>query len=282
MPRRPSPPPVIFLKAIWPSYATIEPFFALTASPGQVDGEHLAALESELSHGTTLAAAGRPEQGRVADMRRYGLRVLSDPPPGTGRDDAPVSSLRKRLRSRADPASTPKVPPWTSRPPPPCTGCASSPSPRRCPSRPCCSSARVLSRISDIDFLMMPLGMLHGMLFVALRGVPAGRVAPRPSGRSSGRPVLRALGPAVRRALRRASCSSEDEADGVIAARARAEGHGQRMIVAFSVTPLGVGEDVGEYVADAVRVVRESGLPQPHRRDVHLGGGRVGRGAWTS
>ncbi|MER7918194.1 MULTISPECIES: MTH1187 family thiamine-binding protein [unclassified Streptomyces] len=33
------------------------------------------------------------------------------------------------------------------------------------------------------------------------------------------------------------------------------------MIVAFSVTPLGVGKDVGEYVADAVRVVRESGLP---------------------
>lgn len=37
------------------------------------------------------------------------------------------------------------------------------------------------------------------------------------------------------------------------------------MIVAFSVTPLGVGEDVGSYVADAVRVVRESGLP--HRTD---------------
>jgi uncharacterized protein (TIGR00106 family) len=33
------------------------------------------------------------------------------------------------------------------------------------------------------------------------------------------------------------------------------------MIVAFSVTPLGVGDSVGEYVADAVRVVRESGLP---------------------
>ncbi|KIF76760.1 hypothetical protein QR77_28635 [Streptomyces sp. 150FB] len=33
------------------------------------------------------------------------------------------------------------------------------------------------------------------------------------------------------------------------------------MIIAFSVSPLGVGEDVGEYVADAVRVVRESGLP---------------------
>ena len=32
------------------------------------------------------------------------------------------------------------------------------------------------------------------------------------------------------------------------------------MLVAFSVTPLGVGEAVAEYVADAVRVVRESGL----------------------
>ena len=33
------------------------------------------------------------------------------------------------------------------------------------------------------------------------------------------------------------------------------------MLVAFSVTPLGVGEGVGEIVAEAVRVVRESGLP---------------------
>jgi uncharacterized protein (TIGR00106 family) len=33
------------------------------------------------------------------------------------------------------------------------------------------------------------------------------------------------------------------------------------MIVAFSITPLGVGEDVADYVADAVRVVRGSGLP---------------------
>ena len=33
------------------------------------------------------------------------------------------------------------------------------------------------------------------------------------------------------------------------------------MIVAFSVTPLGGGEHGGEYVADAVRVVREWGLP---------------------
>lgn len=33
IPRMPSPPPLIFLKAICPSYATIEPFFAFTASP---------------------------------------------------------------------------------------------------------------------------------------------------------------------------------------------------------------------------------------------------------
>ena len=31
------------------------------------------------------------------------------------------------------------------------------------------------------------------------------------------------------------------------------------MLVAFSVTPLGTGEAVGEVVAEAVRVVRESG-----------------------
>jgi uncharacterized protein (TIGR00106 family) len=33
------------------------------------------------------------------------------------------------------------------------------------------------------------------------------------------------------------------------------------MIAAFSVTPLGVGDSVGDLVADAVRIVRESGLP---------------------
>jgi uncharacterized protein (TIGR00106 family) len=32
------------------------------------------------------------------------------------------------------------------------------------------------------------------------------------------------------------------------------------MLVAFSVTPLGVGDAVADYVADAVRVVRASGL----------------------
>jgi uncharacterized protein (TIGR00106 family) len=33
------------------------------------------------------------------------------------------------------------------------------------------------------------------------------------------------------------------------------------MLLAFSVTPLGVSESVGDVVADAVRIVRESGLP---------------------
>ena len=33
------------------------------------------------------------------------------------------------------------------------------------------------------------------------------------------------------------------------------------MLIAFSVTPLGVGEGVAEEVAEAVRVFRESGLP---------------------
>jgi len=33
------------------------------------------------------------------------------------------------------------------------------------------------------------------------------------------------------------------------------------MLVAFSITPLGTGEGVGEIVAEMVRVVRESGLP---------------------
>lgn len=33
------------------------------------------------------------------------------------------------------------------------------------------------------------------------------------------------------------------------------------MLVAFSVTPLGAGEEVGGLVAEAVRVVRASGLP---------------------
>jgi len=37
------------------------------------------------------------------------------------------------------------------------------------------------------------------------------------------------------------------------------------VVVAFSVTPLGTGESVGALVAEAVRVVRASGLP--HRTD---------------
>ena len=38
-------------------------------------------------------------------------------------------------------------------------------------------------------------------------------------------------------------------------------GYGALMLVAFSITPLGVGEGVGVQVAEAVRVVRDSGLP---------------------
>ncbi|MEV6065413.1 MTH1187 family thiamine-binding protein [Nocardia sp. NPDC052001] len=33
------------------------------------------------------------------------------------------------------------------------------------------------------------------------------------------------------------------------------------MLAAFSITPIGAGEDVGEPVAAAIRVIRESGLP---------------------
>jgi uncharacterized protein (TIGR00106 family) len=33
------------------------------------------------------------------------------------------------------------------------------------------------------------------------------------------------------------------------------------VLAAFSVTPLGAGNSVGELIADAVRIVRESGLP---------------------
>ena len=41
----------------------------------------------------------------------------------------------------------------------------------------------------------------------------------------------------------------------------RAPGMIDYMLIAFSITPLGVGESVGELVADAVKVVRDSGLP---------------------
>lgn len=33
------------------------------------------------------------------------------------------------------------------------------------------------------------------------------------------------------------------------------------VLAAFSITPLGVGESVGGHVAEAVRIVRASGLP---------------------
>ena len=33
------------------------------------------------------------------------------------------------------------------------------------------------------------------------------------------------------------------------------------MLIALSITPLGVGEDVGKPVADAIKVIQDSGLP---------------------
>ena len=63
--------------------------------------------------------------------------------------------------------------------------------------------------------------------------------------------------------------STDTEADETRCTRTRMSldaarcGYARQMsvLVAFSVTPLGVGEGVGEIVAEAVRVVRESGLP---------------------
>lgn len=43
--------------------------------------------------------------------------------------------------------------------------------------------------------------------------------------------------------------------------RSRFDGTIGGMLIAFSITPLGVGESVGDLVAEAVRVVRASGLP---------------------
>jgi uncharacterized protein (TIGR00106 family) len=37
--------------------------------------------------------------------------------------------------------------------------------------------------------------------------------------------------------------------------------YARRMLAAFSITPLGVGASVGDAVASAVRLVRDSGLP---------------------
>ena|SRR5216683_1661528 len=52
-------------------------------------------------------------------------------------------------------------------------------------------------------------------------------------------------------------------ARGACGAIAAGGGYGEEwgVLVAFSVTPLGTGEAVGEVVAEAVRVVRDSGLP---------------------
>lgn len=50
-------------------------------------------------------------------------------------------------------------------------------------------------------------------------------------------------------------------ATGLGSAVADAQGATLSVLVAFAVTPLGVGDDVGEIVAEAVKVVRASGLP---------------------
>ena len=50
------------------------------------------------------------------------------------------------------------------------------------------------------------------------------------------------------------------------------------MLVAFSVTPLGAGDSVGDLVAEAVRVVRASGLPNRTDAMFTTDRGRVGRG----
>ena len=117
----------------------------------------------------------------------------------------------------------------------------------------------VLKRTTSFDGVMV-MGMVHGILFTlyVLFWLDAWNRTKWSA--KTGVALLRARRAALRRLLRRAQ-------DPARAGR-RGDRHpgpqgrrGQRMIVAFSVSPLGVGEDVGEYVADAVRVVRESGLP---------------------
>jgi uncharacterized protein YqgV (UPF0045/DUF77 family) len=44
------------------------------------------------------------------------------------------------------------------------------------------------------------------------------------------------------------------------------------MLIALSITPLGIGEDVSLPVADAIRVIREERLAKPNRCHVHAGG----------
>ncbi len=86
------------------------------------------------------------------------------------------------------------------------------------------------------------------------------RPPPPHPGRRPGPPAVRQLqplrpGPDPRHA-RHLLQPGRPQAPGPVA-----RGYGPGMLVAFSVTPLGVGEGVGERVAEAVRVVRDSGLP---------------------
>src|SRR5205085_11795707 len=94
---------------------------------------------------------------------------------------------------------------------------------------------------------------LPGLRPVRVRGggsEAGGRAAPRARGVGLHR---RDRAPPRRRAGRRAGLAR--------AARRRAGRDTRRMIAAFSVTPLGLTDSVGDLVADAVRVVRDGGLP---------------------
>lgn len=117
----------------------------------------------------------------------------------------------------------------------------------------------VLKRTTDFNAVPV-MGAIHGVLFIlyVIFWADAWNRARWSAGTGILYFVLSVLptgGFFAERKLRR------ETEDAVIASRARREGVGVVVIVAFSVTPLGVGEDVGEYVADAVRVVRASGLP---------------------
>lgn len=121
----------------------------------------------------------------------------------------------------------------------------------------------VLKRTTEFD-AVRPMGMIHGVLFIlyVIFWADAWNRTKWPKKTAALYFVLSVLPAAW--LLRRAQAQARGRERGDRLPRPQRRNR-ERVIVAFSVTPLGVGEDVGEYVADAVRVVRESGLP--HRTD---------------
>lgn len=117
----------------------------------------------------------------------------------------------------------------------------------------------VLKRTTDFN-AVPAMGMIHGLLFIlyVLFWLDAWNRTKWDAKTGILYFVLSVL--PMRRLLRRPQAEARGRGRGHGLARPPRRGR-ERVIVAFSVTPLGVGEDVGEYVADAVRVVRESGLP---------------------